>query len=87
MDEVDNEKLHDFTIDLSQKASNIKNQITNQGLLIESINYQSNQNEKSFEKNKSIFDEALIRLDKDKRNIVIFTLLFTIFILVFILRN
>lgn len=87
MEGIENEKLHSFTVDLSKKATEIKNQISTQSLMLESIQYQSNKNQESFQQNKDIFTAALIMLDKDKRNIVIMGLVLTIFLLIYILKH
>lgn len=86
MDASEEEKLHAFTVDLSKKAIDIRGQIGNQGLLLESIQYQAQENSKAFERNRVLFGQVLSKLDQDKRNYLIIFLLIVIVILIYILK-
>lgn len=86
MERTETENLQSFTIDLTKKAQNIKKQIDNQELLLETIQYQANKNEEDFQKNRKFFADALIDLDGDKRNYLILGLILVIFVLIYILK-
>lgn len=87
METPENEQLHTFTVDLSRKVTEISDKIKNQSLILESIGHQAKNNDQSFKKNQDLFSEALIKLDKDKRNMLIIILIFIIIILLYILKN
>lgn len=87
MEKLEAESLKNFTVDLTQKAQDIKKQINNQTLILESIQYQSNQNEEIFQRNNNIFSKALVDLDNDGRNYVILALIVVILVLIYILKN
>lgn len=86
MEEHKTDELREFTLNLSEKAADITNEIKKQNLMLESITHQAEENDKIFNRNMNIFADAMRILDKDKRNTVIVLLFITIVVLLYILR-
>lgn len=82
---METEKLQDFTMDLSKKVTEMSSKIKNQSLILESIENQAECNSEIFSRNQGLFGEALNKLEKDKRGILIVFLLAVIAVLIYIL--
>lgn len=79
--------LHSCAVQLTKKASEISEKIKNQSLMLESIQVQVDSNSQTFKKNQSVFFDALDRLDRDKRNVLMMFLILVVVLLVYALKN
>lgn len=79
--------LHSAAVELTKKASEISEKIKSQSLMLESIQVQVDSNSETFKKNQNVFFDALDRLDRDKRNVLIVFLAFVVILLLYILKG
>lgn len=77
--------LADATQNLKKGIKSINKEIIAQQSIIEVIDIKSKENTLKMTKSANKFEEAVINLKKDRRNLIIFVLLFIITILFFII--
>ena len=71
MEATEQKELHSHAIDLTKKAFKINDKIKNQSHIIESVQNTIENNNQEFNKNQSIFNIAIQKLDNDNRNLII----------------
>lgn len=87
MENAENAALHECAIDLRKSATSISDKIKNQSLILESIKSQIERNDQEFKKHQGVFSVTMVKLDNDKRNMLIMMLLAIIFGLIYIIKT
>lgn len=79
--------LHSCAVELTKKASEVSEKIKAQSAMLESIQVQVDSNSQVFKRNQGVFFDALDRLDRDKRNVLMMFLFLVVFLLVYMLKS
>lgn len=78
--------IHQTTVNLTKAAVEVSNKIKRQTMLLEEITSESKIDMDKFIGNNQVFNEAMDRLESDKRNKIIAALLIIILLLLYYLR-
>ena len=86
MSHDEEKELHSAVTDLSAAASNVAAKLQTQSAIFEVIDSESTRNSQQLNANCAVFDQAIERMEKDKRNSIIVALIVAIVCLIIYLR-